>query len=295
MSGSGWGSAPYGGSSWGGAATTPLQLVSAAAVSENAIQLRFSRAVYVSGLLDAPDGSSRKRFSVTPDASTVGRDGTVARAVLVTQVSVDVVPGLFEGQVIRITLDRPMTPYPAVYSVACNGLWSDDLSTAIDTGAAAASLLATYRPIVVPSLDAAVSSARGDLANPQTSGAASSAGIPTALGTYAVDDSGDYAPDKGIDSYKKRNMRRLISLPGSFSHLGKKFGAGVPSYGKKLATAQRRAELVAAVEAQVAADPETKSVACSVVPTSSPYLFRVVIVATTTAGQTVRFGVPVAA
>lgn len=296
MSGTGWGGAPWGGSGWGGAPVTPLQLVSAAAVSENAIQLQFTRAVYFSGLLDAPDASSRKRFTVTPDAATKGRNGQPARPVLVTTVQVVDAPNLVEGQALLITLDRPMTPYPASYSVSCTGLWASDLSVAIDTTAAAQSLLATYRPLVTPSLDAATSSVRGDFANPQVESAAKIAGIPASLGTFGVDDSGDYAADKGVPSYKKRIVRRLISRKNSFAHLaGRNFGADVPSYGKQLSTAQRRAQLVADVEAQVAADPETKSVTCSVVASSSPYLFRVQVIAVTTAGQTVRFGMPIAA
>jgi hypothetical protein len=296
MSGTGYGGAGYGSSGYGSPAVSQPALLSALAISENVVRLTFNQPMYFSGLLDFPDASSRKRYSFTAVAGTSGLDGTSAKSIGVAAVALELVPGMFSGQVIDVTTDRPMTPSPAQYTVQCNGLFAADALTPLSTLASAASFEAVFKQLQPPQQETL--SPRGDVAMPQSLEAIRAGVVPNpagvTLGSFVVAD-GDYATQGGLVEYKERCYRRMISTPDSFLHMaGKNYGAGLLSYGKRLASAARRAQLQGSIEQQVGQEPETAAVACKTTPKpSSPGLMYLVLLARTNFGTSLRLMVPV--
>ena len=294
--GVGWGGAPFGKSAWGGALGAVLKLTQALAVSENGIQLLFSTPVYFSGLFDIEDASNKARYSLTPVPGSVGLDGTPAKPLGVVRVSLGSHVGTYTGQVLLITTDRPMTPNPAQYVVTCNGLWSSDHTTQLDTSAASQRFNAVFKQVARPQTQTL--SIRGDFANPQDLDAATNGVTPNptlmSLGTFVVDDTGDYAVETGLVGYKKRILRRILTVPGGYLHLGQGYGAGVRRYGKQLGSATKRAQLCAAVETQVGLEPETAKASVSIAPDNgNPGLFYLVVLARTKSGKTLKVIAPV--
>lgn len=303
MSIPGWGSGEWGASGWGdgsgGPAVLPtLELQSVTASRENAVQLTFNLPVYFSGVLDPNDGSFVNKYLVLPVAGTIGMDGTAARPVDVMQVLPvpAAVTGLLAGRVLEVTLDRPMTAYPAEYSVIVTGLFSADLAAALDPAFTSAACFGAYRLLSDITVDDPVPFR--DFANPQDFGAALAAGLanpqdPNNLGTQPIDGTGDYATDSGIVGYKKRILRRLQTRPGGFLHLGKGYGVGVTRYGKKNMTPAVRGRLAAEAEAQIMKEPETKQVRVrALVDPLHPGVVRFQIIAQMRTGATVQMAAP---
>jgi hypothetical protein len=294
MSGSGWGGAGYGSGGWGGPATTPLSLLSAVAVGENVVQLTFSGPVYFSGLLDAPDGSSRKRYQITPVAGSTGMDGTAAKPIGVAAAAVAMVPGLLVGQVVNLTTDRPMTPNPARYSIECNGLFAADRVTPLSASANTAPFTSVFKVLQPPQQETL--SPRGDIAMPQSLEAIQTGGVEpsgVSLGSFVVAN-GDYATQGGLVEYKERCYRRIYTKRDGFLHLaGKKYGAGLLGYGKALGTAAKRAELQGHIEQQVGMEPETAAVSCKTVPKpGNPGEMYMVLLARTKFGTPLKIAAP---
>ena len=104
-----------------------FSVISVLASSENRIRVQFSHKPYFSRLLDVGDASNPKLYSIVPDTTTTGADGTVARAVNVVDVELtsedDV--GTNYGYVIDIVTDRPLTPWPAYYSITFGKILAD--------------------------------------------------------------------------------------------------------------------------------------------------------------------------
>jgi hypothetical protein len=285
-----WGSDPWGsgggGGGGGGPATT---LLSCLAIAENVIRLYFSAPVYFSALLDPGDASDPSHYSVTPLGTSVGRDGNPPHpmGVLFSQVGA-------EQASIDLVLDRPMSPAPSQYLVGVTGLLDATTGSPVTPGTA--QTIALYRSMV-PALADVVAPSR-DVANPNSLQDFADPVSPYAntaiLGTLQYDDTGDYALDEGIASYKKRVLRRGITAPGGFAFLGAGYGVGIPQRGKQLARPGTRAKLAAEWERQIAQEPETVAVSVtSSVDASSPGLVRFVVRARTKAGKNVSFAVPV--
>lgn len=283
-----WGQSPWGGPGFGPTA--------ALAIRENVIRIAFSDLIYASDLGDEKDAVRSGVYVVTPFLLSVGNDGTNARPVRVVNVNaptvVDGIPPEFEGRWLDLTLDRPMTPFPAAYQVAVSGVWSADKSTL--AGSATLDVDAVYRQLSVPTVAPRAESR--DLANPQTIGGAKASSVrdPYAaiLGTFQVDDSGDYAFDSGLESFRKRVIRRCITKENGFAHLPG-YGASLVQQGKKLGTAARLAKLVANIEQQVALDPECVSASARIIrSTANPSFARVELVCTRRGTGQQTFSVP---
>jgi len=296
MTQTGWGAGEWGTTPWGGNQLGPLALEDAQATSENVIQLEFSRPVYFTGLLDPNDASQPDFYTVTPVAGTTGLDGSSARAVTVVQVDLVSAPGFASGQILALTLDRPMTAFSAQYLITCStSIKSADKSVSL--GANTFTFFGVYREILPPRVDQPIPSP--DFANPQSLASAlgSSASFPfdpVILGVFPTDDSFDYAIDEGLPSFYKRVWRRLFTKPGAFLHLGKRYGVGVQTYGKKLGKAQVRNQLVAEVESQISQEPEVAKVQAAVQSsTSVPGLYRLILVIKLTNGQTKTYPFPI--
>jgi hypothetical protein len=155
---------------------------------------------------------------------------------------------------------------------------------------------AVYKQLARPSLDCAIPSR--DIASPQTLSSFSDP-LPNVnsvvLGSFAIDDNGDYAFDEGLVNLKKRIYRRLIFKPGSFPHMPT-YGVGVPTYAKQLNTAATRGKLASEAETQISKEPDVEKCVVQIVTDSDvPSLVRFRILVRTKLGQQAKFDVPFAA
>jgi hypothetical protein len=194
------------------------------------------------------------------------------------------------GFVVDLTLDRPMSPYPAAYLVTVTDLFSADLSEEILDESQTTS--AVFRELARPRMDEP--SPSRDIASPMTASGAAASGVP-ALGSYLADSTGDYAIDQGQQSLKKRLWRRLVTEPGSFSHLPPDYGVGIRGYAKRLASSVVRSRLATTCEAQFAREPEVAKVKVALVAASArdPGAFILRVYVRTRIGLSQRFDMPV--
>jgi hypothetical protein len=289
----GYGAEPYGSGGYGGPVGTIFALLSAVAIAENVIQLVFNNAVYYSGLLDTTDASNPALYTVTANTTTIGYDGNAARSVNVVSVvqstSADIPPGTEYGAALDVTLDRPMSPYPATYTIAVQGLYQYDFSQEIVPSSI--TLYGLYRALIRPTAD--LPSPTRDIANP--SSLVSTVGLPNAqnpaiLGVFSYDSSGDYANDSGLASYKKRVYRRLVTKPGAFLHLGNGYGVGVAQQVKKLARNATIQQLASEAQRQIGLEPETQQCQVTVAPDEAqPWLARFTILSKIKGGSATKF------
>lgn len=268
--------------------TTPgTELTNVVAIRENVIQLQFADPVTFTFLGDASDSATASKYAVTPVAGTVGLDGTAVQAVSVVSAapSESLPAGVSSG--IDLTLDRPMTPFPARYSVAATNVYVNG-----SPGNFGMAFPAVFKQVNPIQLDFA--RPLKDFANPQTPGSTvASVPTPLQLATFAVDDTGDYAIDEGVPSLKKRIWRRLMTRRGGFLHMPD-YGVGVPDFAKKLNLASVRARLAAEAEAQISLEPEVARVSVTIVSDAANNgvaRFRVLV--KTRDGMAARFDVPV--
>ncbi len=292
-----FGGAPYGFDPYGPNATFLLQ--GAIATTENVVRLYYSALPYLSGLLDPRDASQASFYAITPVAGSLGLDGLppLPVSVVFAQVGAD-------ANSVELVLDRAMSPHPAQYQVTATGVWSSvsgapGVLQNPDPGAA--TFDGDFRQLQ-PQRPENIAPSR-DIANPTTLQGLQDA-VPVVplslgasarlLGTYVVDASGDYASDQGLVSYKKRVLRRAITVPGAFAFLPRSYGVGIPSYGKKLASPALRARLAAAWQAQVLEEPETATAAVTAATDpANPGIVWFVLQATTKGGQKLNFRLPV--
>jgi hypothetical protein len=291
-----WGDGPSG---WGSPVPTDnLELLSAVAIRENVFQLTFSLPIYLSGLLDLPDGSIPSKYAIAA-INTTGLDGNRVRPVTAVNVAYaqpisaggDLPNGATYGAVLDVTTDRPMSPYPCQYQITLTNLFDTTLASALDPLNSSLAVLAVWRQFVPPQVQ--LPTPTRDFANPQTLSAVldplPNPGNPLNLGIFPVAD-GDYALDQGLVSYKKRVFRRLVTKPGGFLHLGQSYGVGIGLHGKQLAKPSTRNSLASNAESQIGQEPETE--ACTVnavVDANAPGLTRFVILAKTKGGQVSKF------
>lgn len=296
---SGFGSTPWGSGPFGSGAGGPLLLLTALAIRENVVRLGFSDAVYLSRLLDPPDASNPLRYAFAPVSTSVGAAGDAPRPVTAVSAdyAVDEVTGfvLGQGRLIDVVLDRPMTPFPAQYVVTVNNLFDVGGTASITT--ASLGFDAVFKQLQEPTLEAGAPVR--DVANPQTRSAMldplPDPNDPMNLGTFNVDDTGDYAFDEGLVSLKKRILRRLVTSPGAFLHLPG-YGVGVPDYGKRLAQAAVLSTISAAAEAQIGLEPEVAKVAVRpLLDANNPGIVRFQVLVRTKVGVQQRFDIPFSA
>lgn len=259
---SGWGNEPWGGGPWGDGLPTTMQVLAAFAQAENVFRVQFSQAVYYSGILDGPDSSKPSLYTVTPVAGTVGYDGNPARALTVLTVTQPAVAGFPNGTFLDLTVDRPMTPFPAEYLVSVGTVFSADLTQQLSANFSTAQVLAVYAALNPP--DPSAAAPMRDVANPQTLAAArrstaDTVGYSTLLGTLQYASDGDYAGEQNDDSLRQRQFRRLFAKKGGFVHLPG-YGVGITAYLKRLALPSVRDQLAAECQSQFAQEPEAASV-----------------------------------
>jgi len=260
----GWGMLPWGAGPWGSGSGVALQLQRALAVRENVVRLFFNEAPLFTRLLTPTDASNPERYTITAIAGSSGRDGQPTRDVRAVLVEQAAIPESF-GSVLDVTVDRPFSPWGAMYIVACNQLVTTS-GNLLDPNKSSASFAGVYRELRQASLADPVPSR--DFANPSTYTAQldplPQAGDPLALGVIPVGSDGDYAFDHGIPQIKKRIFRRLLTRKGAFPTLPE-YGIGVPSYGKHLSIAGVRQQLAAEAERQIGQEPDVEAVKVQVV------------------------------
>lgn len=305
MSPATWGDG-FGDGGWGGP-VEPFELLTAEAVRENVIRLSFNAGVYASGLEDYWDALQVNprlfaRYAIAVVTGTTGLDGRGVRPVGIVEAYA---PGVSDGletselgRCVDLVLDRPMSPYPAKYSLTADYLMDLSLTSRLSTGGVEGPVTVIvdglFKEVQPVSLDAPAKNR--DIHNPQTREALfdpiPDPDNPLNLGTMVYDETGDYGFDEGITAYKKRILRRLITRKDGFVHLPG-YGVGVLQYGKKLALASTRMQLVADAEVQIRREPETAAVKVNLVPTTTPGYHRLEIRARMKSGAAVPLSFPV--
>jgi hypothetical protein len=271
-----------------------ISFVDALAVRENVVRVGFDALVQFTGLLEASDASRPELWAMTPQVQTIGLSGDHARPVSVVRVELSTVDdGIVEadvGKYVSLVLDRPMTPWPAMYDVSWTDIYEEGLG---DLTSGASSLMAVYRMLERPQIE--VPRISRDIANPQTTGAALEsvvdAGLAT-LGTFGTDAAGDYATDQGTASLKKRIVRRLVTRKNAFAHLPG-YGVGIPDAAKQLGTTAILTGLRADAESQVLLEPDVARARVVIVTNSdSPSIVRFRVFVQPKVGNPLAFEVP---
>jgi hypothetical protein len=291
----GWGAGSWGGSGWGGATFTPggaFAAVGAFAPAENVVRLLFTQVPYYSEIFDEYDASDAAHYGVTPVAGSSGWDGNPARPVSPVQVLVSTA----QANALDVYLDRPMSPYPSRYVISYEGLASANLGVLLPPGQF--TVVGLYRRLQPQSEDVVLPTT--DLANPQTvsaiqgSGVGAALGPAAALGVFNVDDSGDYAFDAGVQTVKKRILRRGVTDKGAFAHLPATYGVGLLSACKTLGIPAKRNAYAADYASQIMQEPEVVSATVTAIQDPvTPSLVHFVITAKTRTGSTVAMDHPV--
>jgi len=286
---SGWGSGSWGLSPWG-SGVDPPRLLSAFAIRENCVRLTFDAPIFYNRTLSPRDGSRRQLYGIVPVASTASYDGETARPVIVGRV--DAAGG--GGALLDLWLDRPLTGYPARYLASAAGVYGAS-GLPIDASAASATFdgVRAGKPRRSATDGSLVIGA--DIALPQTEAAALLARASGALlGSYAVDATGDFAFDAGIQSLIKRILRRLFAQPGAFAHLGPTYGMGLGSQVKQLATPTRRGAIAKEAGRQAGLEPEVAEAAATIRQIGRD-AWELRLQCRTRFGQSFGFGVPLPA
>lgn len=290
-----WGEGSWGAGSWGGGAGSGIDFLDIVAIRENAIRLEFDQAINLTGLLSSDDASRPDLWSITASPLSTGLSGDAAREVRIVRIEFagaeDGVADADFGRFVNLILDRPMTSFPAIYTVTWVDIYASDL---LSVSSGSSDVYAVYRLLEQPQIQAPQRSR--DFANPQTmSAAVESLPRPNAsfaLGSFGVDDTGDYALDEGVINLKKRILRRLMTRKGAFAHLPN-YGVSIPDQVKKLGQAIVISKLKADAEVQIAQEPDVLQVRVAVVINSdTPNLVRFRVAVKSKFGKPIAFEVP---
>lgn len=293
----GYGGGPWGLTPWGGSfGESPFgvfQLLSAQAVRENMFRLEFNSVVDWTEIGGPHDGSLIEHYSVRVVASTVGMDSQPVREVKpvkATRTDPSYIGEYDYGRFIDLTVDRPMSCFPCHYYVGVSNLYGAGYPAAITVEFEAR---AVYRMLAVQLPELMLP--KRDIANPQTLSAFYDP-LPhpdaSLLGTFVVDDTGDYGADEGKTNLRKRIIRRLISREDSFPH-APGYGVGVPQELKKSNTAATRARLAAKGQKQISLEPDVSKCVCQIVQDENvPNLIRYRTYVRTKDGLDLRVDVP---
>lgn len=274
----GWGEGPWGSSPWGGTADplVGLQITAAVAVSENVVRLYFAEVPYVSGILDAGDGSDPDHYDVEVVAGTMGYDNNPVRPVAAVSANTTTdYAGVVQSSQIDVVVDRPMSPYPAQYTISVTGLVTASggamapPTQVLQFYGVLKQLQQSSTNVAVPTRDFAnpqsITSVQGSTIGASTSAFATSVGGGlVTLGAFVVDDSGDYAIEQGLAALLKRIYRRAMSVPGSFAHLPLSYGVGLGQQVKQLSTAAVRNRLASSLQTQILLEPEVSQASVTV-------------------------------
>lgn len=285
----GFGAGEWGSSYWGVGAD-PLRLIRADPIADNKVRLSFNQAVRFTGILDPNDASSRHRYSIAAVENTLA-NGTTPRAVFPA-----VPQQTAGGSQIDLITDRHFDGYPGRYLVTVNQLRAisggllDPAHTTVEFDG-----LDAFKLVATPSNQLP----NRDIANPQTYLAMldplPETDVEVILGSIPIAESGDYAFDHGLVSFKKRVIRRVVSSKKRFAHIPG-YGVGIVQEIKRLGSAAKRAELSAESRKQIMQEPECIDCSVDIVPDSTkPGLYRMRIRARTKTSGDVAVDIPLIA
>lgn len=272
---------------------TPLSVLEVFAVRENLIRVVFNVPPRYTQLLNPNDASDSRRYAITPITGTIGRDGLPTRPVSV--IVVEQSEG-YDGEVLDLILDRPMSPEPSRYQIVIS-----DLVTAVDqtpmVSSAILEFVGLFKQVLPPIPELLINNR--DIANPQSLTqifdplpVAEGDDLNALLGTFREDSQGDLAFDEGLAGYRKRVMRRLTTRKGRFAHLPN-YGVSLITSVKQLSRAGVRESLAQDAEQQIRSEPETIAVSVQVVVDQShPDIARYQVRARTNFGELPSFVVP---
>ncbi len=290
----GWGAQSWGGSGWGGLSSSGnLSLLGILCPAENVARILLSTLPYYSQVFDPYDASDPAHYSVAPVVTTTGWDGYAARPVSVVQA----VLSTQAQNAVDVYLDRPLSPYPAQYVVSFSNLATPNLAFVLAGGSA--QVFGVYRKLQPQHEDVVLPTS--DLANPQTVSAVQASGLGstlgptnTVLGVYQVDGTGDYGFEAGVQSVKKRILRRGVTNTGAFAHLPPGYGVGLMEACKRLSIPSVRNRMAANYQSQILQEPEVVSASVTAVQDpSAPAIIHFLISVKTNIGTTLSFDHPV--
>lgn len=255
-----------------------LSLLYANAIRENVIRLSFSEEVYLSFINDQYDATrlGHGHWYILEDAST-GIDGLPNRKVSI--VSVQYAPINEVGDTYRkfidLYTDRSLSAFPCTYSIGSKTqvygvthslsggkIFPDPGSSVALSMVSVFGLKASQEP---QQTDQGVGGK--DFSFTRKNVDPNAPYDPIAISSFSVSE-GDYAIDSGLANLKKRILRRLITVPGSFAHMPT-YGIGVPNYVKKLNRADVVTKLETDAQLQIEQEPEVTQASVKVQPVSS--------------------------
>lgn len=285
-----WGIGPWGLGPWGGAPSLSLLLLesTAFAIRENMVRLTFPAPLYVTGLGDELDALDVSHYRVEAVLGGTGLDGEPVREVRTISV---LQPESDNASVMDLYVDRPFSRWPCEYVVDVRRIYLAD---------------GTYVPgpirIQFPGTKLAYETnapdlykASSDIANPTGLGALLDP-LPDpsemSLGSFAYDDNGDYAADTGLESLKKRVIRRAITARDGFLWLPG-YGVGLRQYGKRINGIALREKIRTELEDRISQEPDVAGVAVSLrYSDDAPEAVWFVARVQTTTGRQFEVGVP---
>ncbi len=283
-------------SSWGGHyGDTVFNVLTVFAVRENTVRVVFTQSVYFSKILDLHDAFNPGAFAVAPIAGTFDGLGVAARAVNVLETELatsESVPPVLDAEVgyfLDIIVDRPLSSFPARYTLTCTSLQNAAKSIVLATDTH--SFDGVYRELQGATLERP--GELRDLANAQT-GAQLATEVPDelrVLGSYLVVD-GDYAFDEGNTGRKKRIFRRILTKKGGFAHLPG-YGLGVRDRVKRLARFDVVGRLSTEATLQIQREPDVAKAIVTVDFGSKPNLMRMHVGVRPRGGKSQKFTVSV--
>lgn len=229
------------GSSYFGSGSV-LAITGAQQTAINAVEVTFStppRAFDPASVFDALNASNWTIRAIDPPSAIVRLAQWVERVDSLT------VRVLFDGSLDRTT----------VYEIGLNGRVRDAMGAALSLCRTLQFL--TFSP-ERPFSPAQQATGRFDLANPQT---LSDLKASNPLGTYQINDRGDFALETGRQYLRKRVFRRAFTALGEFFHLPG-YGFAEPLKGTITASLLRRMQ--ARAQAQLLREPDVVSASVTV-------------------------------
>lgn len=159
------------------------------------------------------------------------------------------------GESVEVTFDGPLTDR-AVYEIVVDPRVTDAFGHPM-SACNVFEFLTVAAPREVTEAQASIR--RSDLANPQISNLTSGVAVP--LGTYQLNDRGDFALESGRPYLKKRVFRRAFTAMGDFFHL--------PNYGfaeppKGIITPSLLQRMQSKAQSQLLREPDVVTAAVSV-------------------------------
>lgn len=265
--GNNWGGGPWGDGFGPLAAPAPgFYLTGARATTSRSFQVTFSEDPKFVSPLAADDASNLANWTLT-------RLDTLE---VISLLTVRLVTG--HSDTIEFVIVGEFVSQVVTYRITGANIISTTVDPLIDPKSADFIGMPAAKPTALPS------QLQVDIRNPQTEG--------TQLnGALIVTTAGDYELEGGDALLRKLILRRLTTMPGEFYHLSDRdYGLGLKTKAPLVST--DLVSLKAIIEAQVAREPEVRSVSATLVLDSNKLEIRLKV-AKVRGGNDLDFSVPI--